>query len=564
MRPLPTCEAMDDTPGIAVQIEVVAVERVVGGTKCDVGLDAAPRPDPFVDLLASQQTRRAAGEERVAVARAQRDRRHLLAQPRYVGDDLQPDVGLCTAADGDDALHIRAELGQRLHVVPHAAGHAFEDRTEHVVTRVREAQAGDHAARHCIVERCPLAAEVRQADQAAGSRGDPCGRFEQRACVALRQVARQVVLEPARDAASRAHAGSEVELPGIGARDRPHTFVRRRLALHEDEEGRAAVHDHQVAGAHDAHADRFAQRIDRPDRHRRADGQARRFGTGPRDGPCDVVAPAGRRQHRHRRDVLRVALVPLPGARVVQGHVVARGVAVDAMLAAQAPDQVRARRGQAARAAPHLRLVSAEPADLRTDGLAGEAHQRKTLDLVVADQRVEGFDFRGGTDVHAVEDAGPQRVAHLVQRQQAGADGTHRERRDVRAAKRRAVEHLLAQGAQVVPPNAVGILLDMARRGSRDAVRHDGRAQDLARGRDQRGLAAVGADVDAEQQGLHASLRSGGFAHQNARRRPFYNAGATRTTAATRPADGADAVRYARSPIRRLVAARSTFLEGTP
>ena len=47
----------------------------------------------------------------------------------------------------------------------------------------------------------------------------------------------------------------------------------------------------------------------------------------------------------------------------------------------------------------------------------------------------------------------------------------------------RAVEHVLAQGAQVVPPNTVGILLDMARRGSRDAVRHDGRAQDLARGR---------------------------------------------------------------------------------
>ena len=123
-------------------------------------------------------------------------------------------------------------------------------------------------------------------------------------------------------------------------------------------------------------------------------------------------------------------------------------VAIDAVLAAQAPDEIGARGRQAPRAAPHVRLALAQPADLRADGLAGEAHQREALDLLVADQRIELRDLLGGANVHAVEDAGPQRASRLVQRQQARTDRADGHGRDVAAAERRAVEQLPAQGAQ--------------------------------------------------------------------------------------------------------------------
>src|SRR5580765_6148411 len=103
----------------------------------------------------------------------------------------------------------------------------------------------------------------------------------------------------------------------------------------------------------------------------------------------------------------------------------AGGVAIDPVLAAQAPDQVSARGGETARAPPHVWLALAQPTDLRTDGLAGEAHQRETQDLLATDQRVELRDFLARANVHAVEDGRPKRPAGVVQRQQAGSDRTH-------------------------------------------------------------------------------------------------------------------------------------------
>jgi len=82
-------------------------------------------------------------------------------------------------------------------------------------------------------------------------------------------------------------------------------------------------------------------------------------------------------------------------------------------------------------------------------------------------------------------------AARCVERQQARSDRAHRNRRDVAAAnscsiklctiRSRTIEQLPAQRAEVVPPDAVSILLDMARGRRRDAVRHDGRAQHFTR-----------------------------------------------------------------------------------
>src|SRR4029077_16827228 len=97
-------------------------------------------------------------------------------------------------------------------------------------------------------------------------------------------------------------------------------------------------------------------------------------------------------------------------------------------------------------------------------------------DLLTTDQRVELRDFLARANVHAVEDGRPKRPAGVVQRQQAGSDRPPGDSGDVAATKRRAVEQLPAQDTDVVPPDAIGVLLDVARSGSRDAVRHDGGA----------------------------------------------------------------------------------------
>jgi hypothetical protein len=79
--------------------------------------------------------------------------------------------------------------------VPDPAGDSFQNGTKDVIARVGEVQPRNHATSQSVVERRTLAAEVRQANQAACSRRDTRCRSEQRARITLRQIARQLVLK---------------------------------------------------------------------------------------------------------------------------------------------------------------------------------------------------------------------------------------------------------------------------------------------------------------------------------------------------------------------------------
>ena len=201
--------------------------------------------------------------------------RDVLRQPTHVRDDLQPERVLRATTDSHQPARRRPHGRHRLQVVPYAVGRPLQTCPVEVCLRVREGQPGVDAARIGIVDRCPLTREIGQTDHAFGAGWNPCRRFSQRdvgvrapGCLSRQLRTTQVVAEPARQCPSRRHATVDAVAIGKRERRRPHPRVRHGIIGDVDEEHGRPVHDHHVAGIHDADADRFGGRIDRPRRHR--------------------------------------------------------------------------------------------------------------------------------------------------------------------------------------------------------------------------------------------------------------------------------------------------------
>jgi hypothetical protein len=156
---------------------------------------------------------------------------------------------------------------------------------------------------------------------------------------------------------------------------------------------------------------------------------------------------------------------------------------------------------------PDVRLVPAQPGDLRAARLAGQRRAAVREDLGLAEQRVEFGDLGGGPGVDPVEDAGPQRPHLRVAGQHARAEAAHRHRADLYWAILQAGRQggdLAAEADHIPPPDPLGVLLGEA--GSRHvhAVRDGALGQDGAVGGGQHRLGRLGADVDAEAAGTYA------------------------------------------------------------
>ena len=320
-----------------------------------------------------------------------------------VGDDLRPEGPPGTTADGNHALDGCAERLERLQVVADAVTDALEQGTEQVGAPVGEAEARDDAAGVRVLDRRPLSAEVGERQQAAGTRRQAGGLVEERG-EAGRPV-QQGVLEPGGQATCGRGAGSQRVLLREGTARGPDAGVGVRPLGDEDEEGGAAVHDHQIAGRDHADADRLRERVDGAHRHRRAGPEARLGRGGGADLARELVTPSQAREAFELGDPFGEARRPGAGPQVHEGQPVARRVAVHDRSARQLGHQPTAGGVEGVRPSPDVGLVPAQPAQLGADRLAGEGHAALLEHGLRAELGVQLVDLTGGPDVDAVEDA---------------------------------------------------------------------------------------------------------------------------------------------------------------
>ena len=426
-------QRVHDLADARVELQVLLKHSFV--LRCPVGvrLDQALGLCPAMDVVGMQHANGAAGQKGIAIRSAHRHFVQRLRDTADVGDDLQPSVGFRATADRDDAVHGRAHFREREQVVADAETDTLQHRAKDLLASVGQVETGDQAARIRVVDRRAFAAEVRQHQQAARAGRSLRSSLEQ--CVVGKcrvEISGQLVPEPAREAAGRAHACGQRAAARRRAGNRPHPRVRRGRRLGQHEERGAAVHQHQIAGLGRADADGLAQRINGAERDRCAlcqTGFARR---GRMQRPGEFIGPAELRQKVERRHSRRVTIVPLGCCRVVKRHEVAGRVPVHAQAAGRPEHEVGGRRAQPGGRAPHLGLVLAQPADLRPDRLAAQRHQRERLDVGRTDFGFELGDLGGRARVDAVQDARSQRPHRPIQRHQARPDRAHREPGDRR------------------------------------------------------------------------------------------------------------------------------------
>ena len=210
-------------------------------------------------------------------------------QPGDVGDDLRPQVVLRPAADRHHAADRQARGLERLEVVAHPVGGGLERGAVQVAAGVGERQPCHHAAGRRIRDGGAFAGEVGEHHQAVRPGLALPGFGDQ---------VRELLLagefaQPAGDGAGGRHPARQAEGALGEAGGGPQGAAGDRLVGGGDQEGGGAVHQHQIARAGGADADRLGPGVDGPADHRDARRQARHLAGDLRaHGAGGVAGPA--------------------------------------------------------------------------------------------------------------------------------------------------------------------------------------------------------------------------------------------------------------------------------
>ena len=203
------------------------------------------------------------------------------------------------------------------------------------------------------------------------------GQLEQLAVVGRAEE----LAQPPRDRPGGGHPARDVAGPGAGADGPPQRRARERLRHRVDEEHRRAVHQHQVADALSADAERLRPGVDRAGDDRDALGQPRLRGGVRAHRAGRIARPLQRRELDGAGDLARPRLVPYLLHPVVERRVLARGVMVQDVRAGQPAGEEGARHVQPARPREQLRLGVGDPRHLGPRGLRGQQGAPAALDL---------------------------------------------------------------------------------------------------------------------------------------------------------------------------------------
>ena len=234
-------QAMLDRRRRGTQVAVDLVQLVVKGRDGEIGLDHAPDPRPRP--IRSHEPGTLRRQQRVAVARADRDVRKVLRDARDVAHDLRPEVSRGAATDGDDAPPSTDGIVEGLESVPERIGACLEECSIEVISAMPQGKPRYHTARRGIVDRRPLAREVRQCHERIAPGGDAGGAQEQ---LVVGHASRDLA-QPAGERAAGRKAAGVGDRPGHDAGGRPQAGIGERLAADLDHEHRRAVHEHEVA-----------------------------------------------------------------------------------------------------------------------------------------------------------------------------------------------------------------------------------------------------------------------------------------------------------------------------
>ena len=375
-----------------------------------------------------------------------------------------------------------------------------------------QTQAEEAGAGLRIPHRAALAHQVGQEEQAVGARGQGgslaldarhrsgrgqvLARRAEQALAApdLGRTGRQRTAEGV-DALQRAEHVREGDQPG-----RRQVVGADRAPAHA-----GAEHCHVPARSRAAGGQRGHGRIDPARDDRRTGRQAERRCLAGQQAADDLVRghqPVG---HQPARDAERIEhrLRPVACREVVDAADVAGRGVVDRHLAGQLGDDPGVRRQQLPAARPDLGRMLAQPQDLGVAVVAVDAVAGDALQLGQVEVLAHPAHLRLGAAVHP-DQAGVQGGQRLVDRdaaaavQAADADRTHVAVHQAMLAPA-GLDHRADAGAHRVEPG-LRILLRPKRARHVDRVAGAMLRQQAAVGRHQRGLGALRADVDADDE----------------------------------------------------------------
>jgi hypothetical protein len=226
----------------------------------------------------------------------------------------------------------------------------------------------------------PFPGEVRQDDEAVGTRGNLSGLFGE---LLEGGVAGETLYPPGQSPGGGHGADEDVgPLEGPGGAE----HVRGGEHLLGDLEGGhgGAVHEHQVAGVPDPDTNRLGKGIDGPDGHGDAGREIRRRGGRLGYLPGHVRGPEQLRQLEARGDLLGPVPYPVVLLDVVDGLAHAGRRVVQDVSAGQPVHDEGVGHQEVAGLLPDLGLVVLEPDHLWPDGLSGQRIAADLDDLPVA------------------------------------------------------------------------------------------------------------------------------------------------------------------------------------
>src|ERR1039458_3309516 len=188
---------------------------------------------------------------------------------------------------------------------------------------------------------------------------------------------------------------------------------------------------------------------------------------------------------------------------------------VEHVLAGKALYSERAGHHEAPGASPDLRLVAAQPEQLRSQRLGGEGGTTAGKDGFGAITLGEFVCLGSSSGVDAVKDGRAQRFPLGPNRQEARPYSTDTQTLD---RGQLLLGEAWWQGLHIAPPARLGIVLDPPRLGQGDPVGPFQRSEDCAVSPGQHGLRAGRPYVQAKEELIHLRPPSGSTSHGDAAR----------------------------------------------
>ena len=415
---------------------------------------------------------------------------------------MQPDGVLRAAPDGHDPPRRLPDVAVTVDDMGATHRDAFEQGAIHVAPPMRQVQPIECALGQRIVQRCPLAREIGQHQQAVGAGGRSGGLFGEGGESRFRgKLARHLVAKPM---GQRAACG-QPRHRGMDPRKQPWRIPQPRVAhpigCQRDHEDGRAIHHHHVTRMPHAHADGLGGGIDGA----AGDGCASHkpgFGRRHLGHPAsDLGRPHQARQPVGADDVVGQCRRPILGGHIIERAEIGGGVMIDHMRAGQTENHMAGRCQDLGGLCKDLGVMAFEPQDLWPDRLRGQRIAAAIKDRVGTDAARQFRDLGACAGVDAIEHPIHQRVARRIDGQHAGPDGAGGDAGDIARRHARRGQNGARDTHHIAPPVFVGAMFGPAGAWDQHLVGVAGLGKDPAVLVHKNALGFEGTDVDAKRAG---------------------------------------------------------------